>query len=776
MPRNDSAFTTTTLNALTIVASTASTNSTTGAIVCPGGVGIGGNLNVAGTITGGAISYASTSTGTLDVTNGTGTTLNVDSTEECTGIGTGAAIFDGGVYIAKNLHVGGTVTAGAITYASTSTGTLAVTTSPGNTVVVSSTEDSTSKTTGSITTPGGIGAGKKISAGSLTTYDTTQSTSISTGTIITPGGIGAAGNVFVGGTLNAGNITLAGSLVNNGFELIMGNGDPGPRGDSGSSRALVKDFGNVLVLNYAQDFTGGARVDGPISADDAFFATCTAAGYITLGTAALNNITSAGTAALTNVTASGTTGVQSLTVGTTLGVTGATTLSTLSASGAATTTGITNTGSVSTTGSMINRGFDFILGNIDNSRGNSGNSRALTKDTGNILVLNYAGDFTGGTRIDSALSVVGNLSTTTTLTATTGATIGGTSALTNLTVSGTAGFATLSSSGVGNFQSIQIGGTLAVAKNVTVLEFGNDSNDTLLRGIVSVNGFDLKLGTGDNITRGSSGASRALVKEADLPDSKLVVNYAGDFSFVEVQSPLTVTGAVSGSNLQIAGVPVAEFLSSQYNLGVDGSDLVLRGVVNVKGYDLRLSKGDTGRGDSGESRAMVHGFSNQLIINFGGDFTGGVEIQSDVVANNFYQDSFSWGVTWLPNIPGTIQVSEGFWQITGSSIKLTGVFNFTTPYIPGTAPIYITLTQTTTVNYFSNTDNLLVGEYYYLENSTISTGKFWVLKTYSSPNYTYSLKFGFPSDHTWAPTSNGFGFYPDTNTYNITFSATGKRV
>ena len=49
---------------------------------------------------------------------------------------------------------------------------------------------------------------------------------------------------------------------------------------------------------------------------------------------------------------------------------------------------------------FINGGFDFVLGIDDQvSRGNSGTSRALVKNSGSILYVNYAGDFTGGTQI-----------------------------------------------------------------------------------------------------------------------------------------------------------------------------------------------------------------------------------------------------------------------------------------------------------------------------------------------------------------------------------------
>ena len=67
--------------------------------------------------------------------------------------------------------------------------------------------------------------------------------------------------------------------------------------------------------------------------------------------------------------------------------------------------------SLTSNGGITNGGFDFVLGNTDQSaRGNSGNSRALVKDAGSTLVLNYGGDFTGGVRVDSGVKVNSNVS------------------------------------------------------------------------------------------------------------------------------------------------------------------------------------------------------------------------------------------------------------------------------------------------------------------------------------------------------------------------------
>ena len=52
---------------------------------------------------------------------------------------------------------------------------------------------------------------------------------------------------------------------NTGFDLTLGSGDQVSRGNSGSSRALVKLTGSKLFINYAGDFTGGVVIDSDTS-------------------------------------------------------------------------------------------------------------------------------------------------------------------------------------------------------------------------------------------------------------------------------------------------------------------------------------------------------------------------------------------------------------------------------------------------------------------------------------------------------------------------------
>lgn len=67
-----------------------------------------------------------------------------------------------------------------------------------------------------------------------------------------------------GGQTISGALTVTGNVTGGGFNFILGNSDQSTRGNSGASRALVKDSSATLVLNYGGDFTGGVRIDSPV--------------------------------------------------------------------------------------------------------------------------------------------------------------------------------------------------------------------------------------------------------------------------------------------------------------------------------------------------------------------------------------------------------------------------------------------------------------------------------------------------------------------------------
>jgi hypothetical protein len=65
--------------------------------------------------------------------------------------------------------------------------------------------------------------------------------------------------------------TISQSLTNLTFDFFLGNGDQTSRGDSGSSRALVKQAGEQLIINYSGDFEGGTVVQSSFSKSSGSF-------------------------------------------------------------------------------------------------------------------------------------------------------------------------------------------------------------------------------------------------------------------------------------------------------------------------------------------------------------------------------------------------------------------------------------------------------------------------------------------------------------------------
>jgi len=166
-------------------ANTPSTNTTNGALMVLGGVGIGGSLNIGSdVIINGGRESNSTSTGSLIVRGGVGIT--------------------GGLYVSPFSSTGkGIVVASRASQSgnlfelqNSSLSTITSFNFLGDLNITSSTAN-TSATTGSIVTSGGVGIG-----GSVTINSLSQSTSTTNGALKVSGGVGISGNVNVGGSLN----------------------------------------------------------------------------------------------------------------------------------------------------------------------------------------------------------------------------------------------------------------------------------------------------------------------------------------------------------------------------------------------------------------------------------------------------------------------------------------------------------------------------------------------------------------------------------------------
>jgi hypothetical protein len=210
----------TTSNRIVVTNLTQSNNYTTGALVVSGGAGIGGALYVnnksyianaeiittstvdqfavtvlvAGTDTAVSTSHGIVSvwnTSTLQTVSDRGnTTTNIihfANTSNSTGTTTGGIVVDGGVGIAKDVYIGGT-----LFYS--------------NQLNLASTTNSTSTTTGALVVTGGVGIGGNLNVGgNVHFYNTSTSSGTTSGAVIIDGGLGVGGdsyftNIFVGGS------------------------------------------------------------------------------------------------------------------------------------------------------------------------------------------------------------------------------------------------------------------------------------------------------------------------------------------------------------------------------------------------------------------------------------------------------------------------------------------------------------------------------------------------------------------------------------------------
>lgn len=194
---------------------TQSWSTDTGAVVIDYGLGVGGNVNIGGTLvsTGTAYVWAedesiNTQSGALVVKGGAGigkrlnvggnvriysTTANFTSTD-------GALVVDGGVGIAENVNLGGTLDVGQSARIGTNLFVI-------NSATIYGTGDAVSRTTGALIVAGGVGVAETLHA----TRAVLQTASINSGTastgtaygdLVVAGGVGIGGDVWVDKTLH----------------------------------------------------------------------------------------------------------------------------------------------------------------------------------------------------------------------------------------------------------------------------------------------------------------------------------------------------------------------------------------------------------------------------------------------------------------------------------------------------------------------------------------------------------------------------------------------
>lgn len=150
--------------------------------------------------------------------------------------------------------------------------------------------------------------------------------------------------------------------------------------------------------------------------------------------------------------------------------------------------------------------------------------------------------------------------------------------------------------------------------------------------VVACSAHDLLL---DHPARREEGATselrRALVHG---PGDQLVLNWGEDYpGGTSVSGDLEVTGEITTRRIHgvkaITGEHVC-VLNAQGGLAVHGWDLQLDDVERRSGNDTIPGPFGTMRTPKTYRRALVHGHDDRLVLNWGGDYSGGVRIEGEV--------------------------------------------------------------------------------------------------------------------------------------------------
>ena len=211
---NTGAFTMLTANgATTLTAGTSSSSSTTGTLIVTGGEGVSGALNV-----GGAVGIGGNLTVTGTTTHTGATTINAATASTTTS--TGALVVTGGEGLGGALNVGGVTTLSSGTASSsTTTGTLVVTggegvsgaLNVGGITTLSNTTASTTTSTGALVVSGGEGISGSVNIGGTLGVGTPATSSA----VYTAGQIVSAATVIASGAtvnFNTGNVQILQSV------------------------------------------------------------------------------------------------------------------------------------------------------------------------------------------------------------------------------------------------------------------------------------------------------------------------------------------------------------------------------------------------------------------------------------------------------------------------------------------------------------------------------------------------------------------------------------